>query len=157
MTERLWVHEHVRKWAKSLRDLAELDTGSALALDPEVHDACRGTGPDHVGGEAELPVLLERTRLNPDRARGFARFRGLVDNPWRTTTGYRTAHHSLSRAPTRLVSMNAARSSGAIRIAFQDPNVRERALGAEAVHGRRTEAEPLGRLAHRQESVTPAL
>ena len=39
----------------------------------------------------------------------------------------------------------------------EDPNVRERAIGAEAVNGRRAQAELLGRLAHRQKSVLPAL
>src|SRR5262249_17907780 len=51
-----------------------------LALDPEIDGRHPVPARDHLLGEIELPIELERARLHRERARGGARLGGLVDD-----------------------------------------------------------------------------
>src|SRR5262249_15270714 len=65
----LRIGEEVRDRALALTDVAEADAAAALAGDPQIEAADREPGLGDLAGDAELAVLLERARLDDDRAR----------------------------------------------------------------------------------------
>jgi hypothetical protein len=76
--------QHVRKCRRTLAERAKIDMRDLLPGHPQVDRCETDRGVDDGVGDAELPVELERARMNDERARRRSRLGGLVHDADRT-------------------------------------------------------------------------
>lgn len=77
----LRIHQLERIRAEPFAETRELDSPGVLAADPPVRRRRSPALADHLVGDAELAIELERARRDADRARRGARLGDLVDDP----------------------------------------------------------------------------
>jgi hypothetical protein len=77
----LRVDQRIGKWTDPGAHGAQYGMRHLLAGDPKIHREHGSPAIDHGVGETDLPIQLERTRLDGQCARRRSGFRGLVDDP----------------------------------------------------------------------------
>src|SRR6185437_15757577 len=97
----LGKNDHVRKRTGAGADRADVDPRGVPALDPQIHRVEANAAIDDVVGDAELPIELERARMNDQCPRRRARSGGLVDNAYaRAASGEPESERQAGRART---------------------------------------------------------